>query len=268
MRQDAELHDVSFVDAANGWAVGDRGAIWHTSTGGQQWQLQDSGVDCRLESVQFLDAKHGWAAGGMTQPYTHTTVGVLLHTRDGGQTWKHDSKLMLPAFARVKFFDAQQGWAITQPSGMFPAGVFTTEDGGRSWSALPAGDGNGWLTGDFLDAHTGALAGRNEALASVPAKGSSRRVPTIPACGRFINCDLSIRAMVGSSVTVDWCCTATTAGALGRRRREHTGRLAAALRLSCARPRTANTSGLPARRLRACCRATTADKAGSPRPRV
>ena len=64
MRADARLADVSFVDPLNGWAVGDRGAIWHTDDGGRSWQLQQSGVSCPLESVFFIDAETGWAAGG------------------------------------------------------------------------------------------------------------------------------------------------------------------------------------------------------------
>ncbi len=76
-----------FVDTEHGWAVGDRGIIWHTADGGRHWSLQSSGVDCRLSSVLFLDRKIGWAAGGLTQPYTHASVGVVLHTRDGGEHW-------------------------------------------------------------------------------------------------------------------------------------------------------------------------------------
>ena len=77
MRSDAQLTAVSFVDAAHGWTVGDRGAIWRTDDGGEHWRLQNSGVDCRLEAVQFLDARHGWAAGGTTQPHTLASHGVL-----------------------------------------------------------------------------------------------------------------------------------------------------------------------------------------------
>src|SRR3569623_1138426 len=73
MQEDAELTDVMFVDAQRGWAVGDRGVIWHTSDGGKRWQMQSSGVACRLESIHFIDSENGWAAGGETHPYTHTT---------------------------------------------------------------------------------------------------------------------------------------------------------------------------------------------------
>src|SRR5688572_11128826 len=85
MREDAELTAVTFVNADRGWAVGDRGVIWHTADGGRSWKQQSSGVTCRLEAVQFLDGDNGWIAGGWTQPYTHETHGVILRTRDGGQ---------------------------------------------------------------------------------------------------------------------------------------------------------------------------------------
>ena len=35
-REDAELADVFFLDRHRGWAVGDRGVIWHTSDGGRE----------------------------------------------------------------------------------------------------------------------------------------------------------------------------------------------------------------------------------------
>ena len=47
MAEDAELTDVFFVDADRGWAVGDRGVIWHTDDGGRRWQLQPTAATCR-----------------------------------------------------------------------------------------------------------------------------------------------------------------------------------------------------------------------------
>jgi len=168
---DAQLTDVCFVDAQHGWAVGDRGVILHTADGGRQWTLQSSGVECRLASVCFLDASNGWAAGGFTQPHTHTTAGVVLRTRDGGNSWTLDRKLALPAITRIKFFNPQHGWAVGVASAYFPSGVYTTSDGGRSWANLPAATGAAWLSGDFIDPNTGALAGRVSSLAAVRRRG-------------------------------------------------------------------------------------------------
>ncbi|MGD9720439.1 MAG: YCF48-related protein [Pirellulales bacterium] len=179
MAADAQLADVAAVDAEHAWAVGDRGVIWHTVDGGRTWRLQTTDVDCRLSSVVFLDRQVGWAAGGYTQPYTHTTHGVVLRTRDGGEHWTAERKLNLPTVARVGFFDPLHGWALGATSGLFPSGVFSTEDGGRSWSALPAGTGDGWLAGDFVDPNTGALAGRTSVTAVV------RRRSVEPAAADF-----------------------------------------------------------------------------------
>lgn len=171
MRSDAELADVCFVDSQRGWAVGDRGAIWHTDDGGNHWHLQPSGVGCPLQSVCFIDPKTGWAAGGRCRPYTHLSTGLLLVTRDGGRHWRQRSKLLLPTLKRVGFFDEKHGWAVGCPSKMFPSGVFTTADGGLSWTPLHGPSIAAWLAGDFLNPHTGALAGRQGTAAVVRRGG-------------------------------------------------------------------------------------------------
>lgn len=171
MQEDAELLDVCFLDAERGWAVGERGAIWGTADGGKHWRLLPSGVNCRLSSVQFLDAENGWAAGGSFHPYTHTSRGVLLRTRDGGRTWAQDKGLTLPALRRLKFITGNVGWAFGEASALFPSGVFATDDGGRTWTPLTGMKGAGWLTGDFVDNRSGAMAGRLGSLAVVRRRG-------------------------------------------------------------------------------------------------
>lgn len=180
MRQDAELADVCFVDPQTGWAVGDRGVIWQTVDGGRTWRLQASNVTVRLESVFFLDSQHGWAAGGTSEPGTLETTGVLLRTRDGGRRWERGGKLLLPALRKVKFFDPQLGWALGESSALFPSGVFATDDGGRSWTPLSGANRQGWLTGDFIDPLSGALAGRRGTLAAIRRKGlEDARMPPL-----------------------------------------------------------------------------------------
>ena len=164
---DARLNDLCFVDSQHGWAVGDRGVVWRTDDGGRHWQRQPSGVDCNLQGVCFLNSEFGWAAGGLSHPYTHGSAGVVLATRDGGKTWTHDAKLFVPALHRIGFFDPHYGWAIGCRSTMYPSGVFTTDDGGRSWQPLPGDNPAGWTTADFLDPRHGLIAGRNGSIALV-----------------------------------------------------------------------------------------------------
>ena len=63
MQNDASLADVTFVDAATGWAVGDRGVIWHTADAGKTWQLQASGVAANL-TFGLLPGSRAWLGRG------------------------------------------------------------------------------------------------------------------------------------------------------------------------------------------------------------
>src|SRR5262245_44957631 len=164
---DAALADVSFVNRSHGWAVGERAVIWHTENGGETWRQQSSGVTCRLNSVCFIDDRHGWAVGGANRPYSDATQGVVLRTVDGGQTWITMPRLMLPTLTRVKFFSANDGVAIGAGSSFFPSGVFATRDGGREWQPLAGDEAGSWLTGDFVDADSGAVAGGAGRFATV-----------------------------------------------------------------------------------------------------
>jgi photosystem II stability/assembly factor-like uncharacterized protein len=164
LHNDAQLTDVCSIDATHAWAVGDRGTIWHTDDGGDHWRLQTTEIDCRLSTVHFLDQKIGWAAGGWTHPYTHVTTGVILRTRDGGERWTYDRQSLLPAVRVIKFFDPANGIAVGQQSSLFPAGIFATDDGGRTWASLPPAGEHAWLTADFADPLSGLIAGRSGAL--------------------------------------------------------------------------------------------------------
>ncbi len=180
---DAALADVCFANRSCGWAVGERGVIWHTDDSGNTWREQQSGVTCRLDSVYFLDDRHGWAVGGASRPLSDATQGVVLRTVDGGQRWIVMPRLMLPRLVQVKFFNANDGVAIGAGSTFFPSGVFITRDGGREWQPLPGDQSGQWLAGDFLDADTGAVAGsagrfativRRQVIHSPLASSSSR----------------------------------------------------------------------------------------------
>ncbi len=166
-RRDARLWDVCLVDAEYGWAVGDRGAVWHTRDGGATWQLQRSGVEAPLRAVAFANREVGIAVGARTDPHTHTSTAVVLLTRTGGRQWLPHRGSLLPGLKRVGLFDARNGWAVGDPSAMYPSGVFVTADGGQSWRPLTGPGTTGWLAADMLNWQTGALAGRKGTAAAV-----------------------------------------------------------------------------------------------------
>ena len=158
MQADATLNDVMFINPQRGWAVGDRGVIWHTRDGGRHWELQASPAECRLESVFFLDAQNGWIVGGYTHPLTHKSSGIVLRTRDGGGRWEETRDASLPLLKKVKFFDARQGWAAGLSSSLYRSGIFTTRDGGRSWSPIPGDAPAGYLAALAALCAIGAVA--------------------------------------------------------------------------------------------------------------
>ncbi len=164
--EDAGIHDLAFVNADLGWAVGDRGVIWHTTSGGKAWRMQASPVACRLDSVSFLDELNGWAAGGFVHPYTHQSTGVLLRTRDGGKTWQ-SLDVTLPALTRIRMFDDRRGVVAGYGSAVFPAGVLATADGGRTWNPLRSQVAGGWAAADFRDAASGVLIGSDASVSLV-----------------------------------------------------------------------------------------------------
>ncbi len=166
-RRDARLWDVCLVDSEYGWAVGDRGTIWHTRDGGGTWHMQPSGVEAPLRAVAFLNRDFGIAVGGQTDPYTHSSTAVVLLTRDGGRQWMPARSTLLPSLRRVGLFDARNGWAAGDPSAMYPSGAFLTSDSGQSWRPLTGPGTTAWLAADMADPQTGALAGRKGSAAVV-----------------------------------------------------------------------------------------------------
>lgn len=165
-RATADLEAVCLV-GREGWAVGDHGAILHTSDAGATWTPQESHVAERLLGVTFLDARRGWAVGGAFLPGLPASRGVVLRTEDGGRTWTHDRRQILPRLAGVHFVDEERGWVWGEPSGIYPSGLLSTSDGGRSFSPVdwatddaPA-TGTAWLSGAAPQRGGLALLGRD-----------------------------------------------------------------------------------------------------------
>ena len=156
---DAGLHDVQMLGELQGWAVGDRGVIWQTSDGGQQWQLVPSPVDVELRGICFLTDRVGWVVGGSVRRGGQETSGVVLHTTDGGATWQESDDDALPFLHGVQFFDLEQGVAVGESNATYPTGVMTTNDGGKTWHAVSGKATNGWRSLACYDSENGFVAG-------------------------------------------------------------------------------------------------------------
>jgi photosystem II stability/assembly factor-like uncharacterized protein len=72
----SELQDVEFVDAKNGWVVGDGGFAARTTDGGATWKKLDTGTTLRLLAVDALSADTAFIAGER---------GTILSTNSAGE---------------------------------------------------------------------------------------------------------------------------------------------------------------------------------------
>lgn len=183
LAEGASLRDVTFADAQNGWAVGDRGVVLRTTDGGERWRRVPTPTGWRLDGVTFLDADRGWAVGGRVRPYTHESRGVVLATINGGRDWQAISDGSLPRLRSVRFFDPKNGVAAGDGTALHPSGVFTTDDGGHHWRPVPGGTARQWIAGDFTRDRLGGLAGVVAGLRGAAARIAGRQVDLSPTAG-------------------------------------------------------------------------------------
>ncbi|GEM_PF-2513512 len=152
------LHDVEFVDARTGWAVGAVGTIRATTDGGTTWRAQSSGTANTLFEADFVDALNGWIVG---------QNGTILHTSDGGATWTRQSSGVTDPIYGVSFIDTLEGWA-GGPAGIFNSLMLHTTDGGATWTRelLPYGPDivvtTTWRDVAFADATHGWFVGDDQ----------------------------------------------------------------------------------------------------------
>lgn len=135
LRDDASLRAVRLVDADRGWAVGDRGVILHTETGGDSWSFQNSGTTDGLLDIAAADTRHAIAVGGRYEPETQLSRGVVLITRDAGQTWQR-VETDLPRLVSVRIDRSGQAIAVGDFSGAHLTSAFSSRDGGQSWQPI------------------------------------------------------------------------------------------------------------------------------------
>src|SRR5262245_14958180 len=72
------LYGVKALGTSEAWAVGNFGAIYHTTDAGKTWAPVDSRTRAPLFSIDMVGTE-GWAVG---------KGALILHTTDGGATWK------------------------------------------------------------------------------------------------------------------------------------------------------------------------------------
>ncbi|NUN07772.1 MAG: T9SS type A sorting domain-containing protein [Ignavibacteriaceae bacterium] len=125
------MRDMYFVNASTGWMVGNEGAIYKTSDGGNTWALQNSGVTKDLNKVFFVNDNTGWVG---------SISGSVLKTTDGGATWTETIFGNVRPFVTFSLMDIL--YFTDENTGFISAGalrniyLFKTTDGGSNWAVV------------------------------------------------------------------------------------------------------------------------------------
>lgn len=192
----ADLRSVCFVDSQTGWAAGDLGIVIKTNNGGRTWSRQKTPTTSNLRAIQCIDQQVGWAAGWEIVSGVGRSAGVLLRTGDGGRTWDRVTTPAMPGVLGMAFRDARRGWVWGVASALVPSGVMQTQDGGRSWQALPGQASAAWTAGSLTAAGELYLAsaqawarvvgGRIVTGPTVPWQGLRPQVYVAQSADRFV----------------------------------------------------------------------------------
>ena len=212
------LKAVTFADDLNGWAVGIAGVVVRTTDGGETWELVPGTFDVlpdlhdaiALDATTLVavgagagvyrsvDAGASWSAANV--PVSERLLqltrlpgilraggehGALIQSTDAGQTW---TEMTSPGDARISdqhWFDANHG-IVT--AGIFPdfqGFAVRTDDGGASWTAIPAAATLPTEVVAFRDSLHGVLAGSGPGLITddggVTWNSASPQLPAYPS---------------------------------------------------------------------------------------
>ncbi len=120
---------LDFIDANNGWVIGDSAKIFHTTNAGTTWlQVTNTGLasSARVSAVFFLNSNLGWIASQTTG-----TGDVVLYTTNAGASWSLQSVNVPSTIFSISFIDPNNGW-LTGGLGS----IAHTTSGGNSPSTL------------------------------------------------------------------------------------------------------------------------------------
>jgi len=179
---------VYFINAKQGWLVGNYGEVSHTEDGGKTWQKsakaeeilgkapQSNDFVFAFTGVTFINETEGWLIGNN---YTDTAayVGGLFHTKDGGRTWQriqlgivNKETAVAGTLRDVHFSDSEHGVISVelQSGANRKAMILKTADGGQTWQEQPVKvDGlasiymldtkNGWSASIVSNTRSGEL---------------------------------------------------------------------------------------------------------------
>jgi photosystem II stability/assembly factor-like uncharacterized protein len=156
----AWLHSVFFLDQNRGFAVGSKGTLLQTVDGGNTWNPRGASTDDVVRDIFFVDEKNGWLVVEVNAYELKTKEeprAYLMKTTDGGEHWK---RIEIKGFdidailVRAMFTRNGRGWVFGEAGS-----IYTTYDGGETWTKLRSPTRRLLLGGFFVDDDRGWIVG-------------------------------------------------------------------------------------------------------------
>jgi photosystem II stability/assembly factor-like uncharacterized protein len=155
----AWLHAVYFLDQNHGWVAGSNGALLETTDGGRIWRKLHLPTDDTFRDIFFINGRTGWLVCDrdvFKLKSNDEPRSYLMKTDDGGLSWRRiaigsnvDARLL-----RALFTDEDHGWVFGESGALF-----TTHNGGATWTAEILPTKHLLLGGAFGDKLHGCLVG-------------------------------------------------------------------------------------------------------------
>ncbi|MCU0467800.1 MAG: YCF48-related protein [Arcicella sp.] len=150
-----KVRDIFFLNANEGWALGDYSTLIKTIDGGNTWTDVNLGLSGGYfnNSIFFIDSKTGWIVGDSDYVY---------RTTDGGKTWSKVKVIAEPYinnygyinYKNIVFQDNKKGWIVCS-NGI----LLNTIDGGITWNKQDLGLQETLYNIVFIDELTGFVVG-------------------------------------------------------------------------------------------------------------
>ncbi|HEU0254120.1 MAG TPA: YCF48-related protein [Pyrinomonadaceae bacterium] len=176
----AWLHAVFFLDHNRGWAVGSKGTVLQTLDGGNTWKARGASTDDVVRDIFFIDDKNGWLVCEVNayQLKDKDPRAYLMKTTDGGNNW---TKIEIKGFdidailVRAVFTRNGRGWVFGEAGS-----IYTTHDGGETWSVLKSPTRRLLLGGMFVDDDRGWIVGAGATIIQTSDGGETWYQSTLP----------------------------------------------------------------------------------------
>ena len=163
-----KINKLFFLNAQQGWAVGEGFNYLATGDGGRTWQEESIGfwaipeIRHTLTSTQWVSSVQGWVCGYQYNMFSpEIRSGFIAGTKDGGKTWTIDP-FYPPTFAPVGAqmdleIQLSSAWSVGEEGYIFRRGTDGWEMQSYIWPlSLPlpdfnavgfADDNHGWIIG-------------------------------------------------------------------------------------------------------------------------